>query len=39
MLRSLSGKTLSPGSGSLVPSSRIMAFNLIVNLSGDTAVI
>ena len=32
------GKTLSHGSGSLVPSSRTMAFNLIANLSRDTIV-
>ena len=37
--RSFSGKTLSPDSRSFAPSSRIMAFNLIANLSGDTAMI
>jgi len=36
--RSLSGKTLSPGSGFLTPTSRTMAFNLIVSLLGDTAM-
>ena len=38
MPKSLFGKILSPGSGSFVPSSRIMAFSLITNLSEDTAV-
>ena len=38
MPRSLFGKTLSPGLGSLTPSSWTMAFNLIVSPSGDTGV-
>ena len=37
--KSLSGKTSSLGSGSLVPSSRTMGFSLIANPLGDTAVI
>ena len=37
--RNLSGKTLSPGSGSLIPSSRTMDFNLITKASRDTAMI
>ena len=37
--KSLSGKTLSPDSESLVPSSWTMAFNFIANLLGDIAVI
>ena len=36
--RSLSGKTLSPDSGSLILSSWTMTFSLIANLSGDTVV-
>ena len=39
MPRNLFGKTLSLGSGSLVPSSRIMAFSSIVKPSRDTVVI
>ena len=35
MQRNLFGKTLSHGSGSLIPLSRTMAFNLIANLLGD----
>ena len=38
MLRNLFGKALSLDSGSFVPSSQIMAFSLIENLSGDTVV-
>ena len=38
MLRSLFGKTLLPGSGSLIPSSRIMVFSLTISPSGDTAM-
>ena len=38
MLRNLFGNTLSHSSGSLVPSFRTMAFNLIANLSKDTVV-
>ena len=38
ILRNLFGNTLSHSSGSLVPSSRTMAFNLIANLSKDTVV-
>ena len=37
--KSLSGKILSLGSGSLLPSSWTMDFSLIANLSGDTAMI
>ena len=37
MLRSFSGKTLLPGSGSLTPLFQTMVFSLIVSLSGDTA--
>ena len=37
--KSLSRKTSSPNSGSLVPSSRTIDFSLIANPSGDTAVI
>ena len=39
MLRNLFGKILSHDLGSLIPSSQIMAFNSIANLSGDTVVI
>ena len=39
MPKRLSRKTLSPCSGSLVLSSRIMGFSLIANPLGDTVVI
>ena len=39
MPRNLSGKILSPGLGSLIPSSRTMDFNLIAKPLGDTIVI
>ena len=37
--KKLSGKTSSPGSGSLVLSSRTMGFSVIANPSGDIAMI
>ena len=39
MPRNLSGKTLSPGLRSLIPSSRTMDFNLIAKPLGDIIVI
>ena len=39
MPRNLSRRTLSPDSGSLTPSSRTMALNLIASLSEDIAAV